>query len=677
MTMIPIDRSSMLERGWDELDFLFITGDAYVDHPSFGAALLGQLLISEGYRVGLIAQPDVNQAKNLLVMGRPLLGVLVSSGVVDSMVNNYTAARKPRSDDKYSPGGQGGKRPDRALVRYCNLVREQFGEIPLIIGGVEASLRRFAHYDYWANEVRRSILQDSRADILVYGMGERALLQIAALLKKNVPVYKINKIAGTCILARPDRLPKDLSAWLEQVQGQPAAPTSSRNRKQALAELPNSADYVLLPGFSEVSSDKNAYATAFRYQYLEQAPLDGKTLVQRHSDRYLVQNPPQSPLSTKELDRVFALPYARVPHPVYQKQGGVPAIDEVRFSINSHRGCYGGCSFCAITFHHGRIVTRRSDASILNEARQLIADPDFKGYIHDLGGPTANFFEPGCAKQEKGHVCKDRQCLSPKTCPALRTDHTSYLKVLRQVRSLDGVKKVFIRSGIRFDTALMDEKSGFLDEVCAHHISGQLKVAPEHISRATLKAMGKPSPEVYEAFKAKYEAINRRLNKKQFLVPYLISGHPGTTLEDAIELALYIKANRVMPEQVQDFYPTPGTVSTTMYYTGLDPLTMQPIHVPDLAEKRQQRALLQFSKPQNHALVLDALQRAGRSDLIGYGPECLIPPRIRNPKEASSHDHSDQRQRTRSRTARPAGAKGQQPVRQDGQKTRPGGRPGR
>lgn len=677
MTMIPMDRSSMLERGWDELDFLFITGDAYVDHPSFGAALLGQLLISEGYRVGLIAQPDVNQSKNLLVMGRPLLGVLVSSGVVDSMVNNYTAARKPRSDDKYSPGGQGGKRPDRALVRYCNLVREQFGEIPLIVGGVEASLRRFAHYDYWANEVRRSILQDSRADLLVYGMGERALLQIAALLRKNVPVYKINKIAGTCILARPDRLPKDLSAWLEQVQDQPAHPSSSRGRSQGLDELPNSDDYVLLPGFNEVSSDKRAYATAFRYQYLEQAPLDGKTLVQRHSDRYLVQNPPQPPLSTAELDRVFALPYARVPHPVYQSQGGVPAIDEVRFSINSHRGCYGGCSFCAITFHHGRIVTRRSDASILNEARQLIADPDFKGYIHDLGGPTANFFEPGCAKQEKGHVCKDRQCLSPKTCPALRTDHTSYLKILRQVRSLDGVKKVFIRSGIRFDTALMDEKSGFLDEVCAHHISGQLKVAPEHISRATLKAMGKPAPEVYEAFKAKYEAINRRLNKKQFLVPYLISGHPGTTLQDAIELALYIKANRVMPEQVQDFYPTPGTVSTTMYYTGLDPLTMQPITVPDQAEKRLQRALLQFSRPQNHALVLDALQRAGRGDLIGYGPDCLIPPRIRNPKEASSHDHSDQRQRTRGRTARPAGPESQHPVRENRQKTRPGGRPGR
>lgn len=677
MTMIPMDRSSMLERGWDELDFLFITGDAYVDHPSFGAALLGQLLISEGYRVGLIAQPDVNQSKNLLVMGRPLLGVLVSSGVVDSMVNNYTAARKPRSDDKYSPGGQGGKRPDRALVRYCNLVREQFGEIPLIIGGVEASLRRFAHYDYWANEVRRSILQDSRADLLVYGMGERALLQIAALLRKNVPVYKINKIAGTCILARTDRLPKDLSTWLEQVQDQPAHPSSSRGRSQGLDELPNSDDYVLLPGFNEVSQDKRAYATAFRYQYLEQAPLDGKTLVQRHSDRYLVQNPPQPPLSTAELDRVFALPYARVPHPVYQNQGGVPAIDEVRFSINSHRGCYGGCSFCAITFHHGRIVTRRSDASILNEARQLIADPDFKGYIHDLGGPTANFFEPGCAKQEKGHVCKDRQCLSPKTCPALRTDHTSYLKILRQVRSLDGVKKVFIRSGIRFDTALMDEKSGFLDEVCAHHISGQLKVAPEHISRATLKAMGKPAPEVYEAFKAKYEAINRRLNKKQFLVPYLISGHPGTTLQDAIELALYIKANRVMPEQVQDFYPTPGTVSTTMYYTGLDPLTMQPITVPDQAEKRLQRALLQFSRPQNHALVLDALQRAGRGDLIGYGPDCLIPPRIRNPKEASSHDHSDQRQRTRGRTARPAGPESQHPVRENRQKTRPGGRPGR
>ncbi|MDD2533625.1 MAG: YgiQ family radical SAM protein [Eubacteriales bacterium] len=677
MTFIPTNFETMADLGWDELDFLFISGDAYVDHPSFGAALLCKLLMSEGFKVGIIAQPDLNSSKSLHVMGRPRLGVLVSSGVVDSMVNNYTASRKPRSDDRYSPGGKGGKRPDRALVRYCNLVREQFGDIPLIIGGVEASLRRFAHFDYWANAVRRTILQDTQADILVYGMGERALIQIAVLLARNVPIYKINKIEGTCILARTDRLPKDLANWLaEQAEIQQSSNGTLLNQG-VLTELPNNEQYILLPGFNEVSTDKIAYALAFRHQYAEQAPIDGKTLIQRHSDRYLVQNPPQSPLATKELDRVYALPFERVPHPMYQAQGGVPAVEEVRFSINSHRGCYGGCNFCAITFHHGRIVTHRSEASILQEARQLIADPDFKGYIHDLGGPTANFFEPGCAKQEKGHVCKDRQCMSPEICPALRTDHTSYLKILRQVRQLDGVKKVFIRSGIRFDTAMLDLKSGFLDEVCAHHISGQLKVAPEHISRTTLRAMGKPGPETYQAFKTKYEAINKQLNKKQFLVPYLISGHPGTTLEDAIELACYIKANRVMPEQVQDFYPTPGTVSTTMYYTGLDPLTGELIHVPDQSEKRQQRALLQFNKPQNHDFVLQALRQAGRLDLIGYGPNCLIPPRVRQYREDSTHDNTDQRQRTGSRHAPGVSNQNQTNVRGDGKKTRFGGHSGR
>lgn len=674
MKFIPIDAASMAEQGWEALDFLFISGDAYVDHPSFGAALLSRLLIDEGYRVGLIAQPDVADKNVLRKMGVPRLGVLVSSGVVDSMVNNYTAARKPRTDDRYSPGGQGGRRPDRALVRYCNMVREQLGEVPLIIGGVEASLRRFAHYDYWSNEVRRSILQDTRADLLVYGMGERALLQIAALLAKNVPVYKINKIAGTCVLSRPDRLPKDLTAFIELHAEESF---SQKDKKTGFPILPESDEFVFLPGFKEVTADSVAYAAAFNAQYTEQAPIDGKTLIQRHSDRYLIQNPPQSPLSTAELDRVFALPFSRQPHPVYQSQGGVPAIDEVKFSINSHRGCYGACSFCAITFHHGRIVTRRSEASILNEAQKLIEDPDFKGYIHDLGGPTANFFEPGCAKQEKGHVCKDRQCLAPKPCPALRTDHTSYLNILTKVRQLKGVKKVFIRSGIRFDTAMMDEKSGFLDELCAHHISGQLKVAPEHISRATLQAMGKPGPEVYLAFKTKYEAINRRLEKKQFLVPYLISGHPGTTLEDAIELAIYIKQNRVMPEQVQDFYPTPGTVSTTMYYTGLDPVTGKKMYVPDLKEKRLQRALLQFSKPQNHALALEALQRAGRTDLIGYGPDCLIPPRPYLSKENHSHDNTDQGQRTRRKNTHSAGRKDQPDLRKDRQKTGPGRHSGR
>ncbi|MDD2456912.1 MAG: YgiQ family radical SAM protein [Eubacteriales bacterium] len=685
--LIPLTRQDMLERGWDELDFLFITGDAYVDHPSFGAALIARLLEQEGFRIGIIAQPALYDPRALLTFGKPRLATLVSSGVVDSMVNNYTAARKPRSDDRYSPGGQGGIRPDRALIRYCNLVRDQLGDVPLIIGGVEASLRRFAHYDYWDHTVRRTILQDTQADLLVYGMGERTILQIARLLEKGVPVHKINKIAGTCILARPDRLPSDLQDFLAAESGFAFSSLGQDKKKLLLHPFPENDAYILLPGYQEVSQDKWLYATAFRMQYHEQAPVDGKTLVQRHSDRYLIQNPPQPPLSTQELDQVFALPYTRKIHPSYIAQGGVPAIEEVRFSINSHRGCYGGCHFCAITFHHGRIVTRRSEASILNEAKTLIADPDFKGYIHDLGGPTANFFEPGCAKQEKGRVCKDRQCITPDPCPALRTDHRSYLGILKKVRSLDGVKKVFIRSGIRFDTVLMDEKSGFLEEVCRHHVSGQLKVAPEHISEGTLRAMGKPGPAVYQRFKKRYEQINAELGKKQFLVPYLISGHPGTSLEDAIELALYIKANRVVPEQVQDFYPTPGTVSTTMYHTGLDPETLNPIHVPDLAEKRLQRALLQYAKPKYHPLALQALQKAGRDDLIGYGPDCLVPPKpysIKNhsdkaqtKREEKSHDHHDSRQGARRTPAQPAGRKGPGNLRTDGQKTRPGRRPGR
>ena len=685
--LIPLTRQDMLERGWDEIDFLFITGDAYVDHPSFGAALIARLLEQEGFRIGIIAQPVLSDPQALLTFGKPRLATLVSSGVVDSMVNNYTAARKPRSDDRYSPGGQGGLRPDRALIRYCNLVRDQLGDVPLIIGGVEASLRRFAHYDYWDHTVRRTILQDTQADLLVYGMGERAILQIARLLGRGVPIHKINKIAGTCILSRPDRLPSDLQDFIETASGFSFDDLGQDRKKLLQHPFPENAAYILLPGFKEISQDKWLYAAAFRLQYHEQAPVDGKTLVQRHSDRYLIQNPPQPPLSTPELDQVFALPYTRKIHPSYVAKGGVPAIEEVRFSINSHRGCYGGCHFCAITFHHGRIVTRRSETSIINEAQTLIADPDFKGYIHDLGGPTANFFEPGCAKQEKGRVCKDRQCITPEPCPALRTDHRSYLGILKKVRSLDGVKKVFIRSGIRFDTVLMDEQSGFLEEVCRHHVSGQLKVAPEHISEGTLRAMGKPGPAVYQRFKKRYEQINAQLGKKQFLVPYLISGHPGTTLEDAIELALYIKANRVVPEQVQDFYPTPGTVSTTMYYTGLDPETLEPIHVPDLAEKRLQRALLQYAKPKYHPLALQALQKAGRTDLIGYGPDCLVPPKpyqgknsadkTQTKREANSHDHHDSRQGTRRTAAQPAGRKSPGNVRQDGKKTRSGRRPGR
>ncbi len=654
MAFLPVNEQDMQDRGWDELDFLFVSGDAYVDHPSFGVALLGRLLESAGYRVGIIAQPAQDDPHSLQKMGRPRFGVLVSSGVVDSMVDNYTAARKRRSDDRYSAGGAGGRRPDRALIRYCNMVREQFGDIALVIGGVEASLRRFAHYDYWSGQVRRSILQDSRADILVYGMGEKPLLAVADLLAKGVEPRRINRIRGTCVLARPDQLPGDCAGFIAS-QGDFLLQPASRSKAALLKNpCPQDSQFIMLPSYDETAADRLAYAVAFRLQYEEQDPASGKTLIQRHSNRYLVQNPPQQPLTTRELDRIYALPFTRAWHPQYAAQGGVPSLSEVQFSINSHRGCYGGCNFCAITFHQGRIVSRRSDASILAEARQLIAHPDFKGYIHDVGGPTANFFEPACQRQEQGGVCKHRRCLYPEPCPALKVDHSSYLHILRQLRQLDGVKKVFIRSGIRFDYCLMDEHSSFLDELCEHHVSGQLKVAPEHISPAVLQAMGKPGPEVYARFRERYAAINARLGRKQYLVPYLISGHPGCTLDQAIELALYIKANRVLPEQVQDFYPTPGTVSTTMYHTGLDPLTLEPVYVPDEKEKILQRALLQFSRPENRQLVREALARAGRLDLVSHGPRGLITPDFRRARDKTAGKPASGSGGTRSDGRQPA-----------------------
>jgi len=648
MPYLPMSPSEMAERGWDQLDFLLISGDAYVDHPSFGAALLCRLLESEGYRVGIIARPSLSDPHSLLIMGQPRLAVLLSSGVVDSMVDNYTASRKPRSEDRYAPGGKRGSRPDRAAIRYSTLVREQFGEdMPLIIGGVEASLRRFAHYDYWSGKVRRSILQDSQADILVYGMGELPLLEIARLLAKGVSVRKINSVRGTCVLLKTDQLPKNCADFINSYPDYQLG-SSQRSNQQLLGRiLPENDQYILLPSYDEVARDKLAYAVGFRYQHREQDPGQGKTLIQRHSGRYLVQNPPQRPMTQAELDHNYELPYMRSSHPSYAVQGGVPAIEEVRFSINSHRGCFGGCHFCAITFHQGRIIQRRSDASILREARLLTEMPDFKGYIHDVGGPTANFFQPSCARQRQGSVCKNRQCLFPEPCPSLEADQGDYIALLRQIRELPRVKKVFIRSGIRFDYLLMDQQHDFMTELCQYHVSGQLKVAPEHISRKALQMMGKPPPEVYRAFKAKYEQTNKLLGLKQFLVPYLISGHPGCDLNDAIELALEIKRNRVMPEQVQDFYPTPGTVSTVMYYTGLDPMTLQPVHVPDGAEKVLQRALLQFGKPENRDKVLEALRRAGRTDLIGYGPDKLIPKQLgENMQEAEKHGNHHQRERT-------------------------------
>lgn len=663
MSFLPICRRDMEERGWDMLDFLFITGDAYVDHPSFGAALLTRLLEAEGYRVGIIARPDCNDQQALTIMGRPLYGVFVSSGVVDSMVNNYTSAGKKRSDDRYAPGGIGGSRPDRSLIRYCNMVRSQFGDIPLVIGGVEASLRRFAHYDVWSDKVRRSILQDTQADLLIYGMGELPIQTVAELLSRGADIKRINSIPGTCVFSKPDDLPAacrdfvlmhqdyefDVSLdELRDLQKKAQAATgknSVRNDRGALRNLlPEDKKFVMLPSYEQCAENRPAYAAAFARQYMEQDPGAGKTLIQRHGQKYLVQNPPQKPMTPAQFDSVYDLPYERKPHPIYDAAGGVPAIEEVKFSVNSHRGCYGGCNFCAITLHQGRIIQKRSDKSVLNEVETITRMPEFKGYIHDIGGPTANFHEPACEKQERGYVCKHRQCLFPRPCPSLKIGQQSYLDLLRKARQVPGVKKVFVRSGVRYDYALMDPNPDFIEELCRFHVSGQLKVAPEHISSNALRAMGKPPAHIYEQFKAVYEEINQKYGLRQYLVPYLISGHPGCTLDDAIELAMYIKANRVMPEQVQDFYPTPGTVSTTMYYTGLDPFTFEEIHVPDRDEKRLQRALLQFGKPQNRGLALQALRKAGRTDLIGYGNDCLLAAGGRSLNRESERGNASARQ---------------------------------
>ena len=639
---LPVSRFDMEQRGWSELDFLMVSGDAYVDHPSFGPALLGRLLEAEGYRVGIIAQPDLDQKNSLLDMGLPRLAVLVASGVVDSMVDNYTAARKPRSEDRYSPGGKGGSRPDRATIRYCNLVREQMGEIPLIIGGIEASLRRLAHYDYWDHKVRRSILQDSQADMIVYGMGELTLLEIARLLDRGVPVRGITDLKGTCVLARQELLPKKTHSFIVDAAARmPSLPELSQSDLDLDRILPYDSEHVMLPDYQWVAKDKQAYALAFRMLYLEQDPKHGRILIQGHGQRWLVQNPPQRPLNVDEMDRLYQLPYARKPHPQYAGKGGVPAIAEVGLGITSHRGCFGGCHFCAIALHQGRIIQHRSEDSIVREAGEISRQDDFKGYIHDIGGPTANFHRPVCSRQRQGTACRERQCLFPEPCPVLEADHQAYMQVLERVRSLEGIKKVFIRSGIRFDFLLLDQKHDFLTQLCQYHISGQLKVAPEHTSRQTLSAMGKPPPEIYETFSRQFEAANKKLGKEQYLVPYLISGHPGCTLDEAIALALQIKKGQVIPEQVQDFYPTPGTISTTMYYTGLDPMTMQPVYVPRGEEKTMQRALLQYNRPANRRLVEKALHMANRTDLIGNGAQCLISagytgqPRSARPKSRS------------------------------------------
>lgn len=598
---LPVCKEDMQQLGWDCLDFLYISGDAYVDHPSFGHAIITRVLVAEGYRVGIIAQPQWKDAEELKKMGRPRLGVLVSAGNMDSMVNHYTAAKKPRHDDMYSPGGKAGCRPDRATIVYCNRVREAFGEIPLIIGGIEASLRRFAHYDYWSDKVRRSVLADSRADLLIFGMGEKPIVEIANALENGTPVKQITKVRGTCYLTK---------------------------------DAPEASDKVkYVPSFEEVRDEKRKYAEAVKIESEEQDGFRGRTLVQKHIDRYLVQNPPPLPLTQKEMDRVYALPYARNYHPMYEPMGGIPAIREVKFSLTSVRGCFGACNFCALAFHQGRTIQTRSHKSILAEAQKLTYDPEFKGYIHDVGGPTANFRQTSCEKQLKAGVCKNRQCLFPKPCPSLRADHSDYRELLRKLRALPNVKKVFIRSGIRFDYLMADEDDGFFRELCEHHVSGQLKVAPEHISPNVLSYMGKPSRKVYDAFVDKFYQINEKLGKKQYLVPYLMSSHPGSTLEDAIALALYLKEHHITPQQVQDFYPTPGTISTCMFYTEIDPRTMQPVYVPKNPEdKAMQRALLQYKNPENYKLVYRALEKAGRMDLIGFGAECLIRPKHDNNK---------------------------------------------
>lgn len=592
---LPVSKEDMVERGWYWYDFLLVTGDAYVDHPSFGTAIISRLLESEGYRVAVLAQPDWRSPDAFTAIGRPRFGVMLSSGNIDSMVAHYTVAKRRRQTDAYSPANRAGLRPDRAVIVYSNLARQAFGDIPIIIGGLEASLRRFAHYDYWDNKVRRSVLLDSGADLLSYGMGETSMKEIAARLASGTPVEEITDVRGTAFLAR----------------------------SAAACAYPK----VECPSFEQVSADKEAYAQATMLQYQEHDPIRGRAVLQRHGTRLLIVNPPAMPLTTQEMDRVAELPYVREPHPMYEAMGGVPSIEEVRFSIIHNRGCFGACNFCSLAFHQGRIISSRSHESVLREAAQLTRHPGFKGYIHDVGGPTANFRRPACKKQMKAGLCKHRACLAPQPCPNLDADQQDYLALLRKVRAIPGIKKVFIRSGIRFDYLLQDPNGEFFSELVKYHISGQLKVAPEHCVNGVLDYMGKPHIETYERFQEKYKRLNQKHGKEQYLVPYLISSHPGCTLQDAVRLAEWLNRTGCQPEQVQDFYPTPGTLSTCMYYTGIDPRTMKPVYVPkDAHEKAMQRALMQWKRPGKRRLVLDALHRTGREDLIGYGKDCLLRP---------------------------------------------------
>lgn len=600
---LPICKKDMEERGWEVCDFIIVTGDAYIDHHSFGTAIISRVLENAGYKVGIISQPNWNKIDDFKKLGRPRLAFLVNAGNMDSMVNHYTVSKRIREKDYYSPGGKMGLRPDRATIVYCNKVREAFKDVDILIGGVEASLRRFAHYDYWSDKVRQSILIDSGADLLVYGMSEKQIVEVANYLNDGFPAKYIRSVAGTCYTV------------------------------DSLDELYE--EYIEIPTFKEVASDIEKYCEAFRIQYEEQDPFRGHTLVQRNLDKYVVINKPERPLVREELDIVYGLPYQKDYHPIYEEQGGVPAIEEIKFSIVSSRGCSGNCSFCAITFHQGRIVTSRSQDSIVKEAEDITEFKDFKGYIHDVGGPTANFRKASCEKQLIYGACKKKQCMSPSICKNMEVDHSEYLELLRKVRSVKGVKKVFVRSGLRYDYIMADKKRDkFIKELSEYHVSGQLKVAPEHISENVLKYMGKPAGKVYDEFREKFFRINKELGKKQYIIPYLMSSHPGSTLKDAIILAEYLRDIKYQPEQVQDFYPTPGTLSTTMFYTGLDPFTMKKVYVPKTKEeKAMQRALLQFSKPKNYTIVYDALVKAGREDLIGNGPKCLIKSKEQRYKE--------------------------------------------
>ena len=608
---LPISKQDMQERGIKQLDFVYVCGDAYVDHPSFGHAIIARLLEAHGYTVGIIAQPDWKDDASISVLGVPRLGFLVSAGNMDSMVNHYSVSKKRRATDSYTPGGVMGKRPDYATVVYCNLIRHTYKKTPIIIGGIEASLRRMAHYDYWENKVKHSILIDSGADLISYGMGEHSIIQIAEALQSGIPVEEITYIPGTVFKSK---------------------------------ELSRVYDPIVLPSFEAVTADKKTYAESFNIQYRNTDPFTAHPLAEDYGNRgYVIQNPPALPLTQQEMDDVYDLPYVRDYHPSYKALGGVPAIEEIKFSLVSNRGCFGGCSFCALTFHQGRIIQTRSHESIVKEAAALTKRKDFKGYIHDVGGPTANFRHPACKHQLKRGACPNKQCLFPKPCKNLEVDHKDYIALLKKLRVLPGVKKVFIRSGIRFDYLMYDKDRTFLRELCEHHVSGQLKVAPEHISNTVLQKLGKPSVEVYNSFVKAYKDMNKKIGKEQYLVPYLMSSHPGSTLKEAVELAEYLRDLGYMPEQVQDFYPTPSTISTCMYYTGLDPRTMEPVYVAtNPHEKAMQRALIQYRNPKNYDLVHEALIKAGRQDLIGFDSKCLIRPR--RPKKDAGTSYRSSRQ---------------------------------